>query len=256
MKFNRLTFALVLTLVLLAVAATTAFASIPGDEPGSCAGDNVSGTVVAVDPSTNMVTIDTGDGLCTVTLSGSYDHPIVTLLGAYFGDVSVKTLEAALQDTTGCALYDEMSETWAWADCGSDDAVPDKHDLPLDLPACRGSIVLGEIAESGEEFPAVDDQTGRARAERIGPPRTGDRHDLKKGAVIPAGFQSGVFEIFLRPLVQLEEFRRVRLAAQLPVRGHVFDRFEYSLSIYRDIDFLGRHWKNVKKENTQNQQCG
>ncbi|MGD9091256.1 MAG: hypothetical protein PVF74_00300, partial [Anaerolineales bacterium] len=100
------------------------YANIPGDEPGPCPGDNVSGTVVAVDPSTNMVKIDTGDGLCTVTLDGSYDHPIVTLLGAYFGDVSVKTLEAALQDTTGCALYDDISGTWAWADCESDGAVP------------------------------------------------------------------------------------------------------------------------------------
>jgi hypothetical protein len=124
MKFNRLTLALILVLLLSAFAASTAFADSPGDEPGSCLGDNVSGTVVAVDPSTNMVTIDTGDGLCTVTLSGSYDHPIVTLLGAYFGDVNVETLEAALQDTTGCALYDEGSGTWAWADCDSDGAIP------------------------------------------------------------------------------------------------------------------------------------
>jgi hypothetical protein len=123
MKFNRLTLALLLVLTLIAVAASTAFAQSPTGEVEPCPGDNVSGTVVAVDPSNNEVTINTGDGLCTVTLSGSYDHPIVTLLGAYFGDVSVKTLEATLNKTQGCALYDEESGMWSWADCESEGAV-------------------------------------------------------------------------------------------------------------------------------------
>jgi hypothetical protein len=154
MKFNRLTLALFLVLTLVAVMASTAFASSPGDEPGPCLGDNVSGTVVAVDPITNVVTIDTGDGLCNVTLSGSYDHPIVTLLGAYFGDVSAKTLEAALQDTMGCALYDEVFGTWAWADCESDGAVPVRVTGEDD----EGNFLAVNQQDGSEITIAIDDQ--------------------------------------------------------------------------------------------------
>lgn len=153
MKINRLTLALVLVLTLVAVAVGTALASSPEQEMGTCPGENVSGTVVAVDPTTNTVTINTGDELCTVTLSGSYDHPIVTLLGAYFGDVSAETLEAALEETTGCVLYDDVSDTWAWADCSTDGAVQ----VQVTGEDDEGNFIATKVEDGSEIIISIED---------------------------------------------------------------------------------------------------
>lgn len=112
--------------LLLALALTLAvvgYVAAQEGEPTPCVGESVSGTIVAVDEETGIVTIDTGDGLCTVALGGEYDHPIVALLGAYFGDTSAEDLAAALEATQGCAIYDPGSGTWAWADCDAEGAV-------------------------------------------------------------------------------------------------------------------------------------
>ncbi len=111
-----------MTLVLIVAVALPATAQ--ESEPLPCEGESVSGTVVAVDEETGTVTIETEDGPCTVTLDGEYDHPIVALLGAYFGDVNAQTLAAALEAVQGCALYDETSQLWTWADCGTEGAEP------------------------------------------------------------------------------------------------------------------------------------
>ena len=110
----------------LALALTLATASPVAAQEGEippCGGDSVSGTVVAVDEETGEVTVYTAGGLCTVTLDGEYDHPIVDLLGSYFGDVSTGSLTTALEATQGCAAYDAGSEAWTWADCDDEDAV-------------------------------------------------------------------------------------------------------------------------------------
>jgi len=108
-----------LTLTLVFVGSVAA----QEDEPVPCAGDSVSGTVVAVDEETGIATIDTGESLCTVAVGGEYDHPIVTLLGKYFGDVNAGDLTAAQEATQGCAIYDPANETWVWADCDAEGAV-------------------------------------------------------------------------------------------------------------------------------------
>ena len=120
---------LVLALALPAVAPAAAQEEPPAGEILPCAGEGVSGTVVAVDEEAGLVTVYTGDGLlCTVTLDSDYDHPIVALLGTFFGDVSAEDLAAALEDTEearqGCALYDPVGAAWAWADCDAEGAVP------------------------------------------------------------------------------------------------------------------------------------
>jgi len=112
--------------LLLAVALTLAVVGSAAAQEGEitpCEGENVSGTVVAVDEETGVVTIDTGGDLCTVTLDDEYDHPIVALLGSYFGGVSAENLAAALEATQGCAVQDPDSEGWTWSDCEADDAV-------------------------------------------------------------------------------------------------------------------------------------
>ncbi|MDH5507707.1 MAG: hypothetical protein OEZ02_10850 [Anaerolineae bacterium] len=100
---------------------TTAFAQ--SEEASPCEGESVAGTVVDVDEETDTATIDTGDGLCTVTLDGEYDHPIVSILGAYFNDASVESLNAALDATEGCALLDEETGEYTWVDCETEGAV-------------------------------------------------------------------------------------------------------------------------------------
>jgi hypothetical protein len=79
--------------LLLAIAITGAAAAQDGD-PTPCEAA-VSGTVVAVDED-GVVTIDTGGDLCTVMLDGTWDHPIVALLGSYFDDASAEALSEAL----------------------------------------------------------------------------------------------------------------------------------------------------------------
>jgi hypothetical protein len=106
----------------LTVATVSPVAAQEGEIP-PCGGDSVSGTVVAVDEETGEVTVYTSGGLCTVTLDSEYDHPIVDLLGSYFGDVSAKSLTRALEATQGCAAYDAGSGAWTWADCDDEDAV-------------------------------------------------------------------------------------------------------------------------------------
>jgi len=120
---------LVLALALPAVAPVAAQEEPPAGEILPCEGEGVSGTVVAVDEETGLVTVYTGDGLlCTVALDSDYDHPIVALLGEFFGDVSAEDLAAALEDSEearqGCALYDPANDAWAWADCDAEGAVP------------------------------------------------------------------------------------------------------------------------------------
>lgn len=116
------TIALLLALALI-LAVFVPAAAQEGEVP-PCEGEAVSGTVVAVDEETGTVTIEMESGdLCTVTLDGEYDHPIVALLGAYFGDVDAETLAAALEVVQGCAVYDASSEVWTWADCDTAGAV-------------------------------------------------------------------------------------------------------------------------------------
>jgi hypothetical protein len=116
---------LVLALALPAVAPAAAQEEPPAGEILPCEGEGVSGTVVAVDEETGLVTVYTGGGLlCTVTLDSDYDHPIVDLLGTFFGDMSAGDLAPALDRAQGCAVYDEVGAAWTWADCDAEGAVP------------------------------------------------------------------------------------------------------------------------------------
>ena len=109
-------------ITVLGLAVTLVGPAAAQEELPACSGANVSGAVVAVDEATGLVTIATdGGALCTVVLSGEYDHPIVSLLGAYFGDVSVESLAAALETTQVWVVCEEG--TCALAEGGSEGAV-------------------------------------------------------------------------------------------------------------------------------------
>lgn len=94
------------------------------DPIAQCSGEQVSGMVVAVDEATGTLTVKTATGLCTVTLAGSYNHPIVALLGRYFGDINPADFTPNLEKTHGCALYQEEFSRWSWVDCSTPGAVP------------------------------------------------------------------------------------------------------------------------------------
>lgn len=83
----------IIVLALVVGSFSTAFAQT--DEILPCGGENVAGTVIGVEDQTVIVETD-GGTLCSVTLSGEFEHPIVELLGNYFGDVSVESLAEAL----------------------------------------------------------------------------------------------------------------------------------------------------------------
>ena len=108
----------------LAIALVVPVMAQEGETP-PCGGEGVSGIVVAVDEETGEVTLDTGGdlGLCKVTLDGEYDHPIVSLLGSYFGDVSADDLTAALEDTQGYAVCDPDTGECTWTGDDAEGAV-------------------------------------------------------------------------------------------------------------------------------------
>jgi hypothetical protein len=98
----------------LALSPAAAFAH-PLNDTAPCTGDSVSGTVVAVDESTSTVTIELADStLCTVSLAGTYNQPIITLLGTHFETLTAQSLSDALNtlqvqvdcSSTPCTLVD------------------------------------------------------------------------------------------------------------------------------------------------------
>ena len=71
---KKRTIVFIIVTVLLLATFTPASAQELEETP-ACVGDQVSGTVVAVDEEAGLVTIDYGDGECTVTLTADYGHP-------------------------------------------------------------------------------------------------------------------------------------------------------------------------------------
>jgi len=106
MMKRMITFLVLLVLVLSTYG--TAFAQEESEVP-ACEGENITGTVVAVDEESGLITVDPdleveGDE-CTVFLTGDFGHPITTLLGSYFGEVNIEDLTEALETTQVCAIH-------------------------------------------------------------------------------------------------------------------------------------------------------
>ncbi len=114
--------AIVITAAMVLLPHRAAFAE---DDLPECTGDRVAGIVVAVDQVTGTVTIDQGDGqLCTVAAGGEFEHPVVALLGSYFGQVSTEGLTAALEATEVWVVCAPTSGVCELAEEGTQDAVP------------------------------------------------------------------------------------------------------------------------------------
>lgn len=99
-----------LVLVLVGVSYTAALAQ-DQTEILPCPDGEVSGTIVAYDEETGVVTLDVAGELCTVNVNDDYDHPIVDLLGAYFGEIDLEEISAALENLQVCVFSDGETTT-------------------------------------------------------------------------------------------------------------------------------------------------
>ncbi len=109
--------------LMIVFAAAMMIATSAQAQSAACTGGQVSGTIVGVDETTGIVTVDTGGGAtCTVTLNSNISHPIASLLGKYFGDISAASLTVALTATQGCAQVSGGSG--AWSSCDAAGATP------------------------------------------------------------------------------------------------------------------------------------
>jgi len=146
-----------------------------------CEGETVSGTVVDVDEESGTVTVETEEGTaCTVTVESDYEHPIVALLGSYFGDVNLDDLTDALEATQGCAIQDTETGEWAWTDCDTDGAVEvqvtgvnddgtftataDGEDITLTVEDTEASDALSEALEDLDTEFELDEDGGLVQA--------------------------------------------------------------------------------------------
>lgn len=167
MKLRRKFITLLLVLALAVMYAPGALAQDgdPADPILPCEGEGVAGTVIDVDTENGVVTVYTQDGVtCTVTLNGSYDHPIVTLLGRYFGDISADSFEDALSDTQGCVLQDTEDGTWSWVDCNTTDSqeariISENEDGTFNVLLPDGTVIIlsleGDLADQVSNALAV-----------------------------------------------------------------------------------------------------
>jgi hypothetical protein len=142
------------TLIVLALAvmlpAGLSLAAGSSEDIAACTGDNVQGTIIAVDEN-GVITLDTGSGFCTVTLNGNYSHPIVALLGRYFGDIQVGDYTDALQGATGCAVVTDG--TGAWSDCSAEGAVP------VQFVSFDGTTLTAIVVDTGETITIPIDES-------------------------------------------------------------------------------------------------
>jgi hypothetical protein len=171
--------AIVITAAMVLLPHPAAFAE---DDLPECTGDRVAGIVVAVDPVTGIVTIDQGDGqLCTVMAGGDFDHPIVALLGSFFGEVSAENLTAALEATEVWVVCTATSGACELAEEGTQDAVSgrvvevngdelvveleggnvtvqtDDADLLAGLEEALAALTVDWTLQQGEDGPTVVD---------------------------------------------------------------------------------------------------
>lgn len=151
MKGLRIPVSILLSLVFILSAFAGAFAQTSTDAYPACSDGIVSGIVVGVttDEATGVTTVtirytnaEGAIAYCTVTLNGTFDHPIVQLLADYFGEsfgnIDLGVLEDALdslEDLNTCVVLvpgadpGPEDDTYAWVDC----AAPPEGSTPIDV---------------------------------------------------------------------------------------------------------------------------
>lgn len=164
---TKRTLTILMSTILVLTMATTVFAE---EEIPACTGEQVNGTVVGYDADLNVVTIDTGEGvLCTVTLNDGeqdYGHPITTLLGNYFNNMSSESLnlEESLAATEVCLNQVEDTDPVEYVLFVPEegDECPYPGTLTQDNENGTFQVVIGEGEETEEVTVAVVDEEAAA----------------------------------------------------------------------------------------------
>lgn len=130
----------------------------------ACTGDAITGTVVDVDTETGIATIEDEDGIqCTteITNADDYDHPITSLLAAYFNDANAEDLGDALDTLTVCAVEDPPG-TWSTVEVAEGET-------------CAGTYSGSEVTVTGQN------EDGTFIGEGIAAPMTFEDKDTSGG---------------------------------------------------------------------------
>ena len=99
-------FLIVMLSVTLLIASAQDGAEIP-----ACPDGRLEGTVVGVNEETGELIVDVEGSLCVLAQKGDYDHPITSLLGAFFSGFNLEEVQTALEATTIC-LVDDGEGGW------------------------------------------------------------------------------------------------------------------------------------------------
>lgn len=152
--------AMLIAIILVFSLATTVLAE---DEIPTCTGEQINGTVVGYDAELNLVTIDTGEELCTVTLSEGdqdYGHPITTLLGNYFNNMTEENFnfEEALASTEVCVnLVEGSTDEYELFVPAEGEECPFTATVTQDNEDGTFQVVIGEGEEAEEITLTVED---------------------------------------------------------------------------------------------------
>ena len=145
--------ALVLGTFSAALAAPAAQGLLP------CSADPVTGTVVVVDETNGLVTVDPpGAGeFCTVDISTDVTHPIALLLGYYFGDddfaANQEAQQEALTNAQTCATTDGTN--WTWVACGTEGALDIRVTGFDQVTGSYTAVVVDADGTLGDPVPSI-----------------------------------------------------------------------------------------------------
>jgi hypothetical protein len=148
----------ILLLLVLMLSITTMIASAQTEAViPTCPDGLVEGTVVDIDDETGQLIVDVEGSLCALAPpSGDYDHPVTSLLGAFFStEFNLEGISTALENTEVCLVDDGLG---GWL-----------IEEPAEGEECSGTLakVVGQaedgsflVAMGEEVFPlVVDDET-------------------------------------------------------------------------------------------------
>lgn len=117
MRVQKLTSTILAASLALAFLPSVAFAQ--DYPPSPCTGDAVSGTVIAVDTTLGIATIQLADGSsCTVDMTQSYSQPIIGLLANFFETTTPDSLATDLSSLQTTIVCDPVTGACSLASAG------------------------------------------------------------------------------------------------------------------------------------------
>ena len=162
-------------LILLAVLAVGLLVTVPAMAEETlpvCTGDQVTGTIVDFDPETEIATIDTGEGLCTVVFNQDQDwgHPIINLLGSFFSTNGSESLEETVAANQVCVVQDPVTLIWSVYETAEGEECPGQTaSISGQNPDGSFSLVyMDEFDAQQEIMLTVDEETSNAFLEILG----------------------------------------------------------------------------------------